>query len=84
MKKFCIAATVALVITGCSDKTTTHETNHEENTTKQENKQENPTPSNTEYVKQYEGYWKSEDGSVFVEIKNTPDHPLYVIITSRY
>ncbi|MFP7487968.1 hypothetical protein [Priestia filamentosa] len=81
MRKICIAVTVALVVTGCSDKTTTQETNHEENTTKQnqENKQGNTTPSNTEYINQYEGYWKSEDSSVFVEIRNIEDQPLYVI-----
>ncbi|MFP7416521.1 hypothetical protein SFC65_24600 [Priestia filamentosa] len=81
MKKICMAAMVALMVTGCNDKTTTQETTHEENTPKQnqESKQENNTLSNTEYVKQYEGYWKSEDGSVFVEIKNTEDHPLYII-----
>ncbi|MCF6799966.1 hypothetical protein [Priestia megaterium] len=91
MKKLCMTAMTMLVITGCSDKTTTQESKqeentvsqhsqHEEDTTKQNvEKKEANTQSNIDFLKQYEGYWKSEDGSTFVEIKNEPDNPLYII-----
>lgn len=91
MKKLYMTAMTMLVITGCSDKTTTQESKqeentvsqhsqHEEDTTKQNvEKKEANTQSNIDFLKQYEGYWKSEDGSTFVEIKNEPDNPLYII-----
>ncbi|MFL0497793.1 hypothetical protein [Priestia megaterium] len=91
MKKICMAAMTMLVITGCSDKTTTNESKQEENTVQQHSqhdkkaneqdvkKQPIDTQQNLDFLKHHEGYWQAENEVTFVEIKVIQDKPLYII-----
>ena len=83
-----------IVATGCSQETTTKETHQEVKESKQNNSKENNeekqkaqeeqkdqkvSSSNDKFLDQHQGYWKSEDSSTFIEVKNTSSEPLYIV-----
>ncbi|MED4286445.1 hypothetical protein P4679_31560 [Priestia megaterium] len=83
-----------IIATGCSQETTTKETHQEVKESKQNNSKENngekeqdqekqenqkTSSSNDKFLDQHQGYWKSEDSSTFIEVKNTSSEPLYIV-----
>lgn len=83
-----------IVATGCSQETTTKETHQEVKESKQNNSKENngekeqnqekqenqkASSSNDKFLDQHQGYWKSEDSSMFIEVLKTSSEPLYIV-----
>ncbi|WP_368895049.1 hypothetical protein [Priestia megaterium] len=85
---------LSILATGCSQETTTKETHQEVKESGQNNGKENNeekkkfqeeqedqkiNSSNDKFLDQHQGYWKSEDSSTFIEVKNTSSEPLYIV-----